>query len=229
MTTKLGTWWLALQISTGTAGLLAMTYLCYLAEVVCTKSWSLDKGLSAELSAGVAAHLQQVKNFSGTRLFEELQSSFPVIGRVQIVPIGLNQVHVRLSPLKLAWRIDRFVLASTGQFFWATDFSETITNSLPNLNLHTSVFMPQELDERLREFLLHLPDTIWLGYEIHWYGPNRIELISRENSSHHIILRHDLEVTEKDLMICKHLFQEYGKAGVVTKADLRFEQQVILA
>lgn len=219
----------------GLVGLVWLGYCAYLAEIVDRQTIVFSKSLAGPVMDSIKLLLQQKRHDSFVATFEQLKENFPMVERLHVQPINLNHIRINVISADLAWRLGEWVLARNGGVFAASNFTDAELSYLPTINLLTSINTSDEVVAEQKKFLLTLPDFVLDGYDIHWQGMNQIILIDKKNHARHLVVRHDLKLTEKLLQAGEQAFNDYlaqAKPACrekTLKADLRFDQQIIVS
>lgn len=215
--------------------ILTSYYLSYRVKAVQLQYITGDNHLSQVLDDAIKNMLTHTLHDTGAQRFALLKANFPVVEQLKVRTVGLNKVHLQFVAADLRYRLgSNFVLSSDGQVFLANCFSNHTIHNLPVIFLHTNPESVADIEPEQVIFLLNLPDYINASYEVHWHGLNQINLVSKDNNNHQIVVRHDQFLSLDLLATCYKVQATYlehttKKCHGIIKIDLRFNEQIIMA
>lgn len=217
------------------AVLTASWYICYIVEFAPLQFITSDERLTFELERDIRDLLSKnIKQKHDVR-FLEIKTAFPMVDVLKIKRIGLDKNHVQIIASEPIYRLgSSFILTRSNEVFKASSFSNATLNKLPVIYLHTSPTVIVEIEPELKNFLSQLPEFVLINYEIHWHSLNQIVLINKQNTSKHILIKHDQILNEDLFGTCDRLVTQYQthsnkKCLDTIKIDLRFEGQIIVS
>lgn len=210
-------------------------YLYYAAQITTKQFITIDDRFAVDLNEQIKILLNETINQNHDRRFTTLKSQFPIIELLKVQRTSLNKNHVQVVASNPIYRLgEKFVLTNTNQIFLTTDFDQQALKALPQIFLHNDPKTVAEIEEAQKLFLQQLPEFVTNQYEIHWHSLNYIVLINKHNSTQHVLVKYDQNLTLALFAAVEKLFAEYQtgtnkKCQEAIKIDLRFEKQIIVS